>query len=217
MAHQNVVRIESRSLRVATTEGYIADTFSPGVGTNPVLAFPGGTWSLSLIPNHFPTLIINMTRGAARLSTPSTPSSHSSSRAPSLSSSPASTSSSLSRSPAQSSRSHTSPDKCWVPTLDQVSRADPDERARLFARLAREAEGDAHNGTPRYTSSRPSGYSSKIEIEDQEMFSEWIVDVAESPVTSSFGMSHGHVSDEVIAGWPGKTQRWRRWRANTER
>ncbi|KAG8685381.1 hypothetical protein FRC11_010676 [Ceratobasidium sp. 423] len=190
-----------------------------------------------------------MARNAARLSAPSTPSSHSSSRAPSLLSSPASTSSSLSRPSTPSSRTHTRPDKCWIPTLDEVSRADPEERARLFGRLAREAELDEQCAVlrtpernvktfnPKYSSAKPPGYSSDfigaaalqpvrpcqehpiehpttsapgwgnnddttgMEIEDQQMFSEWIVDIPDSPVTSSFQMHQGAVSEEVIAGW----------------
>ncbi|KDN36807.1 hypothetical protein RSAG8_10589, partial [Rhizoctonia solani AG-8 WAC10335] len=190
-----------------------------------------------------------MARNAARLSTPSTPSSHSASPAPSLSNSPASTSSSLSRSSTPNSRDHSRLDKCWIPTLDEVSRADPDECARLFARLAREAKYDAQaaiprtperrvkSSTSRHLSAKPPGYSSleigamalhpvhssaeypiehptpstpqwdnlshseRMEIDDQQLFSEWIVDIPESPVTSSFLMSSSTVSEEVIAGW----------------
>ncbi|KEP45960.1 hypothetical protein V565_227900 [Rhizoctonia solani 123E] len=184
-------------------------------------------------------------RNAARLSTPSTPSSHSTSSAPSLSSSPASTSSSFSRSSTPSSRGHTRVDKCWIPTLDEVSRADPDECARLFARLAQEAEYDATPRTPErraktshsmHSSAKPPGYSSVeigamalqlvrpcqehpiehptlsapmwdnlddsvMEVDDQQLFSEWTVDVLESPVTSTFLMSESPVSDDVIAVW----------------
>ncbi|CAE6454288.1 hypothetical protein ACGC1H_007681 [Rhizoctonia solani] len=185
-----------------------------------------------------------MARNAARLSTPSTPS-HSASPVPSLSSSPASTSSSLSRSCAPGPQDYGRVDKCWIPTLDEVSRADPNECSRLFARLAREAEYDATPRTPEqkvktsspmHLSAKPPGYSSveigamalqlvrpcqehpiehptlsasmgdnfddsAMEIDDQQLFSEWTVDVLESPVASDFIMSGSTVSEEVIAGW----------------
>ncbi|CAE6440542.1 unnamed protein product [Rhizoctonia solani] len=191
-----------------------------------------------------------MARNVSRATTPSTPSSHSTSPVSSLSSSPASTSSSRSRSPVQPSQGQMTPNKCWIPTLDEVSRADPDERAQIFARLAREAGHDARQTAPRtperrvkaiatrYSSVKPSDYSSveigamaleplrlseeqpiehlefwtpeegsdlydpgMMEINDQMLPSEWIVEVPDSPITSSFSMSHGTISEEVIAGW----------------
>ncbi|KAG9110199.1 hypothetical protein FRC07_008227 [Ceratobasidium sp. 392] len=44
---------------------------------------------------------------------------------------------------------------CWIPTLDEVSRADPEERERIFQRLAAEAKRDEQRAASRAQGSVP--------------------------------------------------------------
>ncbi|KDN35722.1 hypothetical protein RSAG8_11345, partial [Rhizoctonia solani AG-8 WAC10335] len=160
-----------------------------------------------------------LARNAARLPAPSAPSSHSSSPTSSLSRSPASMSSSLGRLPAPSSREYSRPDKCRTPTLDEVSRAHPGERARSFARLPRKEENNAENvtprtperrvktSTPRHSPAKPAGHSStrrddlddppRMEIDEQQMFPEWMADDLEALLTSSLLMGGSPLLEEA--------------------
>ncbi|KAG9073962.1 hypothetical protein FRC06_011024 [Ceratobasidium sp. 370] len=156
---------------------------------------------------------------------------------------------------------------CWIPTLDEVSRAGPAQRRKIFQRLAEEARRDeqraasgVHNSDPGLEHKNPAptpvaktGHAfSSLEIGaaafrlirpsatspiqtcpttprprripsehafypdeapqplDYSSFSEWRVDVPESPTAGAWDVVDSELAEEMIAKWVAEDQEYER-------